>query len=688
MDLHGQGQRKRQLIEKLCRHALDYYAADGSFHGPFTQPDERDKYRLAAVLVEHGGAAEVALAETLIRGTFGGPENDVTKLSLEENIIDLKRGLVRDWNIFQSNIATILLARHGGRLSPEIADKCRRIARRNVSRFAGSGQADYFFHGANDNMPAHATAGLVIAGQLLDDQQAIGDGRYHLQMFAEMLSRRGLCGEFSSGTYLPITVGGMAEVADLARDEEIRRLALQIEHQLWADVVCHYHPGSGKNAGPQTRAYTVNTIAHLDCIMLLLWVATGEPAFCDPVRDIITLQPKQVTHFEGDAFKTACGLVYAMTPEFHFPEHLGSLLTERQYPYRFYGTGEQMYAGIDVGGRECYSTVYQTADYSLATSSHGFMTGNQSEKVRITYRRVEEPQSFKDTGILFARLLYNDEIPGIAVQQENCAPGEQGLVHDRALARTLQLDDTALYLSRGHEHNVTVPITLHRIRQTVILPAHYHDVEAAYIGTKRVEDFTGSSATAQPVFLDLGRLYLALYPLTLTNHGRTDLIRLESLGDYRMVSFFNYEGEPREFDAAALQSTFNGFVVQVSGPAECGSFDQFRANWKLDLVEDWWLANNRRTRVIVRGNELLLNWSTPSDTMRSETINGRLPRRERLWTDGLDPAQFPLLSGAYTPMPNLHYDSLEVAWYPDLKWQIGERATEVTAESEKEKEKV
>ncbi|HEY3418794.1 MAG TPA: hypothetical protein VGM23_18115 [Armatimonadota bacterium] len=682
MDLQLQGQRKRLLIEKLCRHALDYYAADGSFHGPFTPPDERDRFRLATVLVEHGGTAELALADTLIRNSFGGPENDYTKLSLEENIVDITRADVRDWNIFQNNIATVLLAKHGSRLSPEIAAKCQRLARRNVSRFAGSGQPDYFFHGANDNMPAHATMGLIIAGQLLEDQQAIGDGVYRLHMFAEMLSRRGLCGEFSSGTYLPGTIGGMAEIADLARDEATRRLALTIEQQLWTDVVCHYHPGSGKNAGPQTRAYTVNTIAHLDCIMLLLWMVTGEPAFCDPVRDIITLQPKQVTHFEGDSFKTACGLVYTMMSNFHFPAHLGALLTERQYPYRFYGTGEQMCAGIDVGGRECYSTVYQTADYSLATSSHGFMTGNQSEKVRIAYRRVEEPQSFKDTGILFARLLYNDEIPGIATQPENCAPGEQGLVYDRALARTLQLDDTALYLSRAHEHNITVPITLQRIRQAIILPAHYHDVETAYIGTERVENFTGSSATAQPVFLDLGRMYVALYPLTLTNHGRTDLIRLETLGDYRMISFFNYEGEPREFNAETLQSTFNGFIVQVSGPAECGSFDQFRAAWKLDLVEDWWMANNRHARVVVRGNELLLNWSTPSDTMRSETINGREPRHERLWTNSLDLAQFPLLSGPYTPMSNLEYDSLDVAWYADMKWQIGERAVEVTAITE------
>jgi len=190
----------------------------------------------------------------------------------------------------------------------------------------------------------------------------------------------------------------------------------------------------------------------------------------------------------------------------------------------------------------------------------------------------------------------------------------------------------------------------------------------------QVHGFAGASEQPEPVFLDLGRMYMGLFPLAMTDHGRTDRVRLEAAGGYRVVSFLNYEGGPREFEAEELRRTFSGFFAHVSGPEECGSFAEFRRNWGLDLVEDWWMANNRRTRVVFRGVELLLNWSTPTDTVRSATINGREPSRARFQATGLDASCFPILSGAYRPMRTLlPLDDLEVAWHPELKWQIGVR---------------
>lgn len=85
------------------------------------------------------------------------------------------------------------------------------------------------------------------------------------------------------------------------------------------------------------------------------------------------------------------------------------------------------------------------------------------------------------------------------------------------------------------------------------------------------------------------------------------------------------------------------------------------------------MANNRRTRVVFRGGELLHNWSTPSDTVRSATVNGQEPPRDRLRATGLDPDRFALLRDKYQPMEVLHLEDLNIAWYPDLRWQIGER---------------
>jgi len=669
-----QDSRRRALIEKFCRHATQYYGADGSFSGPFTVPDERDRWRAASILLAHGGEAEQQLAEGVMRNTFGGPHDDVTRRSLEDNLIDAKKALTLDWNIFQSNMATSILANSGGRLEDDVRGLCERIARRNTSRWAGSGQADYIFHGANDNMPAHATCGLILAGQSLDIEQAVQDGFWRLQLFAEMLGRRGMCSEFGSGTYLPLTISAMAELAHLAQNAEIRKMALAIEKQLWADVVCHFHPGSGKCGAPMTRAYTVNTIGHLDSIMALVWMVSGRPTFTDPVRDLITLQPGQVTHFGGDALKTAGGVINLLLPEFHCPPELAELTESRPDPFRFAASAEHICSRQpDSGGRDCHVRLYQTADWSLATSDHGYHTGTQSENVRICYRRTEDPASFQDTGVVFFRYLHGDEHPGVILEQENCAPGEDNLLRNRALVRTVQQDGLSMLLTRGGgDARETAPQAT-RLRLSAILPAHYGGPETVFIGDRECASFDGQASDPAPIFIDLGRLYLALHPLVLTDLGREALIRLETYENYRVVSFVNYEGPPRAFEEGGLAEVMNGCLVWASGPAEYGSFAAFRRAWDLTLVEDWWHVSNRRTRVICQGTELLLNWCTATDTVRSEAINGRPIPRPPLDATGVDNAIFPLQAAPPVSPMNLPVDDLDVAWYPDLKWQIGQR---------------
>jgi len=666
--------RRRALVEMFCRCCTQYYGEDGRFDGPYAVPDERDRWWAAAILLAHGGQDEQRLAEGLMRHTFGGPEADVTRRPLQENLVDAANAVTLDWNIFQSNIATSVLANHGDRLADDVRGLCERIARRNTSRWAGSGQPDYIFQGANDNMPAHATCGLILAGQMLGIEQAVQDGRWRLQLFAEMLGRRGMASEFGSGTYLPLTVNAMAELSHTARDPEIRRMALAIEQQLWADVICSFHPGSGRCGAPMTRAYTVGSVGHLDGIMTLVWMVTGQAAFTDPVRYMIAMEEGQVTHFDGNAFKTAGEFVHSLLPQFHCPEPLVALATDRPYPFRFAASAEHIFSREpDGGGRDCHVRLYQTADGSLATSTHGFQTGNQSEKVRICYRRIADPASFKDTGTLIFRYLHNDERPGVMFEQEGGTTGEKTTLPDRAIARTVQHDNLAMLLTRGGGHLGDADPQTSRLRLSAIIPAHFHQPEAVFIGEEECDGFVGQAHEPAPVFVDFGRMYLVLYPLTLTDLGREALVRLETFDNYRAVSFLNYEGAPREFAEEELKEVMNGCVILMSDPDECGSFEAFRQGWKLDLVEDWWLASNRRTRVICQDTELLLNWSTPTDTVRCEAVNGRPIPRPALEATGLDNGIFPLLTGEPVSPMNLPLDNLDIAWYPWLKWQIGQR---------------
>ncbi len=645
------------LFVPACLSRLD---AQGGYVGGDSPPDDRDRMRWAVALLMHGGEQGCELAGKLILQVFSGGGTDYTLLPLEGNLTDARRAITRDWNMFHSNDAAYVLAVHRARLSAAVQAKLERIVRRNSSRYAGSAQPDYLPHGYNDNMPAHAASGLILGGQALGDEQAVADGVYRLELFAEILSRRGKVSEYSSGTYLPLTLCSIAKIAEYAEDPEVRALALAIEAQVWADVMLHYHVGTGRNAAAQSRAYTWNSVGHVDTLACIRWIAYGVPEAYNPFAYALEPVAGQVYHHEGRAWKSLGGIVSALAP-YHPPAYLAEALAARTYPYQVTASSENggSYGG-DVG-----STSWHMPAYALASSTTGYHTGKQSEVFYAVYRRSRQVQDFRQTGSVYTRFLVNDDEPG--------KPGTYGceadLCPNSGVMRAVQREGRVMLLSRGSTGKTSLPC--HRIRQAVILPAHFFAVQACWLGEQPVTDFQAESEAAVPVFLDLGQAYLALYPLTMTNHGRKALIRLERINAYQIISFVNYEGPTKTFDATAFQETFNGFVAQISGPDESGSFTAFRKSWYPGIREDWWFFGNRRSRWIVDGHELAMNWATERDVLRSITVDGRDIERTPLRATGFDTQHLPLLNQPYRPLARpLPYKTLSMAWNPAAHWQI------------------
>lgn len=655
-----QQERLLYCVDRYVKTCMSVFDSTGNYTGPCSNPDSRDRMRAAILLLDHGGEQELLLAERFMLEQFTVGGEDFTLLSLEENLIDARRAQTRDWNIFPSNDAGYVLAAHAKRLRTPVLDKLARIARRNFSRYAGSAQQDYLPHGYNDNMPSHAACGLILGGESLDDSQAVEDGVYRLELFAEHLSRRGLASEYSSGNYLPLTIAHIARIVEHAKDPKISELARKIEEHLWADVVLHHHIPSGRNAAAQSRAYTWNSVGHADSMSCALWIAAGFPIAWNPFDALLQPRAGQVVHFGGDPWKTMSD-VSTVLVKFHLPEYLLAALESRTYPYQVVGTTE---AGGENGG-EIVTTSWQTPDYTLSSSSGGYLDESSDEMFNTTFNRVKNPADFTGTGTLYSRMLLNDAVPGEAT---GVPGGENSHCRNRSLRRGVQRENLLLHVSRAHAIKDVESISL--MRTAVILPAHFGGAEECWLGAQRVNNFTAQSENAAPVFLNMGRAYLALYPLALTNYGRKALIRIEQVNCYQMISYINYEGKARDFTRREMQETFNGFVCEISGPEEAGSFEQFREKWTLGCVEDWWFFGNRRTRWTHNGHELAINWLTERNVLRSRTVDGRIPESPQLAATGFNTGLLPFIAKPYLlGAKGLGDRSLDVAWQPDYRWQ-------------------
>jgi hypothetical protein len=645
-------------------YAMKYYDDEGNYNGP-VELDERDRMRTACNLLDHGGEKELKLAEKLINTVFVKDGKDLTELSLEDNFLKnaASGAQTMDWNIFQSNYASKALAMHADRVSPKIKARLERMTIRNFSRYAGSAQGDYFPRGYNDNMPAEGMAGLILGGEFLKNEQAVQDGLYHLELFAEQLSRCGMIAEHSSGTYLPLTIAALAEIAEHSQNPDTRELALKIEVQLWADVVMFYHLKTGKFANASTRSYTVNSVGHVDSLAVVMWLASGYPHNYCPVDFAYPGKENQVTHFSGDRWKTFCGRANLHAP-FHFPEYLHEVLKKRKYPFNVSATSEC--EGLE--GEKIISRGWQMPNCAMATATSPFLDGSQSESFYLAYANKDKPVDFADSGVIYTRYLFNDTVPGELA--EGPLKGESNLLRNRGVVRAVQDNGTAMVVSRAWNAPSVIGnkkdelFSISKLAQVIIIPQHFFELEECRIGDEKVTEFPAESVDATPVFLNLGRAYAVFYPLTLTKLARKAAVRIEKVNRYLTISFINYEGEEKDFSIEDLHEVFNGFSCDLKDAEEAGSFDEFCKSWDKGQIEDWWFSNCRRTRIRKNNTELAISWITPTNRLKFVTINGRQIEQAPFKASGFDEKLLPLLAEPYTDVRFSPPDALDVAWWP------------------------
>jgi hypothetical protein len=225
-----------------------------------------------------------------------------------------------------------------------------------------------------------------------------------------------------------------------------------------------------------------------------------------------------------------------------------------------------------------------TPDYAVGSATVQFHDGNQTDAFFVNYRRTAVPNSIQDTGTVFCRYTVNDDGPGRPWSDPRSGEphSSRDVLADSGRVRAVQKDGTVLALYQSKAQFLD---DYKGLRLTIVLPAFYRDL-------RRLD------VTHDPdiIWVEDDFLFAAFRPLILTERGRKEAIRIEKENGYTAIQLINYEGPPRRFTRKELLETCNGFVAEIAGRAEYGSFDRFKARVLEGKVEDEIAAGHRITR--------------------------------------------------------------------------------------------
>ncbi|RAV13343.1 hypothetical protein [Paenibacillus contaminans] len=633
-DVPGQIERQRQIYAKLAAYSLDYFDEAGRWIGAEAPPRLRERLWYAISYVSGGNAEAIKTANRIIAASAFAACH-FTPMAALQLLVKYKRYL--DDQAIGALEAYLL----------DVLDSFR--------------HTDLEFRGANDNFPTMGCYTLLAAGIYFSrpDDSALAVRRMH--DLKDMLTRRGFMSEFNSPTYSPIQVYCMAEIAELVEEPTIRMLALQIEERLWADVWSHYHPSTYQTAGPYSRVYEVDSTAHTHQSRFILYALLGDKMAINPMNTLFSSKygkTDELVHNNLPFMQVSVG--WLLNTTFHCPDYLVEHGLHKTYPYRVQGTYELASSTdhpqpadpavsdniVELPAGSGSNSTYMTADYALGVIAREFRTGVFTDSFHLLYRRKEHVATQADVATVYANYIVNDKRPS----EMNQYVGLNWLnwvdsILDEGRKIGMQHDRTAMLL---YKPKLCLSEQVTSLKLTLLFPARYGFVEEVWLGERNLSGLEGGSVEPCPVFVKDGPVYMAFFPLLFGNHGRDKAVKVERINDYLAVSFYNYEGEARDFAKRGFLLTGNGFVAEVRSEAEVGSFDNFRHMFQDGKIVDEWAYGNaitsmRRTVYERDGLKMECIWSPLTEGVKMAAINGKIPKEPLLAITGLDTARLPFL---------------------------------------------
>ncbi len=484
--------------------------------------------RLATLLVENGTQPDLEQAEATIRAVLSCQERNESDPHYGNFRWELEDDVVEDLNAVQFalfNLIPIML-RYRDRLSKGLQADLIASIRLGLDEIR---RIDV--HPAYTNIVIKDITNTCLGGELLGDQRIAERGYAKLLKWMQLTDQNGIPIEFNSPNYARIAIEVLHTLATLVQHPATRMRALVMRNRLALSTVLHIHAGTGRLAGPYSRAYLPNVLAETpsDIDDIREWIATG--IVPDWLADLLTYQPKMMQVAETADAATGVGITTYHSPSF----------------------------ALGVASQE------------LTTQSNRFIA-RQSNVCIAHYVILGQERP----GVFFSRYLHNDHWVGDFHSTPSRSPDfllpEEG--------RFLGVQDGSRMIGLYAPRELNGWTRCHSAKAALVW-LHQESVDEIWISDRRIESLPAQVTPGQTIVVASGQALFSVRPLTLTNMGQDAPLQLTVIDGHLVLELYNYLGPAKTFWELAQPGSFYqgqpqcGFYVEVAERSDYANASAF-----------------------------------------------------------------------------------------------------------------
>jgi len=491
---------------------------------------ERDVY-CALLAVASDDPATVAEGEKMI----------LRRIEIERaHIAFMKLDIVLAYRLFKD------------KLSPEARQTIAQFIRESIE--PGSVEYGRRFVHANDNWPFAACYMMIIGGEAIGRDDLAQEGILRLETYLDLCRQLGVGSEYNSPTYNPLSLACVEAIATFSESLRARVVARVIAERLWTEIALRYHAPSSQFAAPHSRAYMHDTLGVGSSLRYVMHPLLPNGVLLDR-ESFPEIEPRLTVVSENTLIRH------------FFDPHLVAICERKTFPYVVQARKYRPFKLVELdtwpGG--FFDTItYMTERYAVGSAQRPYGDGSGNTAFQVHWTKVPQTTKPGDTHTLYPRYRVNDALP---VPTESVFP-ESGYIHP------LQHRNTTIILYRP-KLALNGAVKALCASALVAMPTQ---LDAVYVGfpPKKVTGWPMSLKKPASVFIQDADVYLAIHPLTITDRGRREAMRLEHAAKHLIVSYYNLQADAEAtWDEATFLETRSGFVVEVGDAREFGSFNDF-----------------------------------------------------------------------------------------------------------------
>jgi hypothetical protein len=445
--------------------------------------ESRRGARLAAQLVANGTDPDLELAERVLDAVLACQERHPEDPHHGNFLWMAEDQVVEDLNAVEFNLESLIpmMKRHAQRLPGAMQARVLDAIRLGLSEIE---RLDVLV--AYSNIAVLDIVNTVLGGELLEDPRIAGRGYRKLVEWMAFTDRHGIPFEYNSPTYTPVVIRALKLLADLTEHGATRVRARTAAARLGLSAALHLHPGTGRWAGPHSRAYhpTVVCETEPELRMFERWLADGTlPAW---LSDALRCRPSTLQVDETAA-----------------------------------------------GERDMAITTYHSPSFSLGTAASGF--GGQANVMMVHYARPGAPKP----GVLYTRYLVNDKWLGDFYHATDRTRSRNLIDEGRFFGVQSGPRAIGLYAPRRLGPTSSAKLAL--------VFADRAAVDGIWIDDAQVTALPAEVGEDQVVVVECDEVRIAVRPLSRMALGRDAPAQLVERGRDLVLELYNYLGPEKRF---------------------------------------------------------------------------------------------------------------------------------------------